>query len=108
MSINNIEEQDYIGVPTKTINAVEDAAYNMEIMNDAPRIKVKFIETNGFDKGTRATACINGKIFSYKRNEVVEVPDFVLAAFDEASPSEIDPDTKTEIKSARFPYTIVR
>lgn len=108
MDSKNIATQGFIQEPVGVSKSVDDPAYNMEVVNDAPRIKVKFLKTNGFDKGTRATASINGKNFSYKRNEIVEVPDFVLAAFDDAAPTEIDPDTGMEIKTPRFPYTLVR
>ena len=91
----------------KKIDEAKDPAYNMGLVKDAPRIKVMFLDSDNMDKGTRATACINGELYSYKRNFEVEVPDFVLKAFDQAFYEVKDSVNGNVMKIMRFPYQVI-
>lgn len=75
---------------------------------EGQRTRVRFLEASGPGGSDRVTLCVDGVIYSYARNEDVDVPDFVLSAANDAAPAEMDPKTGTLRRVPSFPYQIVR
>lgn len=86
------------------------AAMAMEpgIPADAKRTRVIFLEASGPGGNERVRAIVDGEVYSYARNEEVDVPDFVLEVLGHAAPAEMDPSTGKMRRVPRFPYQIVR
>lgn len=94
--------------PKPGAKAAKGVAMEGSVPENANRVSVKFLEASGPGGSDRVTLCINGVIYSYARNEIVEVPDFVLEAADNAAPMEMDPRTGNMRAVPRFPYHVVR
>ncbi len=66
------------------------------------KVKVTFLnDEDGYD----ITPCVNGRAWQIKRDEVVELPRYVLHALDNAVMTIEKDGQSREVK--RFPYSVV-